>query len=47
MAEEAGDIDRLIEMSEEELIAIGGIEKKTAKGIREFFAEKENRREIN
>ncbi len=47
LAEEAGDIDRLIEMSEEELIAIGGIGEKTAKGIREFFAEKENRREIN
>ena len=46
LAEEAGDLETLMEMSEEALVAIGGIGEKTAKVIADFFKEKENREEI-
>jgi DNA ligase (NAD+) len=46
LAEEAGDLGKLMEMSEEEFAAISGIGVKSAKAIADFFAEKENREEI-
>lgn len=46
LAEEAGDIHKLMEMSVEDLVAIDGIGEKTAPAIVEFFKDKENRQEI-
>lgn len=46
LAEEAGDLDKLIEMSFEDLLAIEGIGEKTAKAIAAFFKDKDNREEI-
>jgi DNA ligase (NAD+) len=46
LAEEAGDLETLMEMSEESLASIEGIGEKTAKGIAEFFKDRENREEI-
>jgi len=46
LAEEAGDLNALMEMGEEDLVGIEGIGEKTAKAIAAFFAEKENREEI-
>ncbi|PIS02688.1 MAG: DNA ligase (NAD(+)) LigA [Chlamydiae bacterium CG10_big_fil_rev_8_21_14_0_10_42_34] len=47
LAEEANDLDTLMEMSEDELIAIEGIGEKTAKAIAAFFKDKGNREEID
>lgn len=46
LAEEAGDLDTLMEMGEEALLAIDGIGEKTAKTIADFFKDRENREEI-
>lgn len=46
LAEEAGDLETLMEMSEESLIAMDGIGEKTARAIATFFKQKENREEI-
>ncbi len=46
LAEEAGDLDTLMEMSEEALLAIEGIGEKTAPAIVAFFKDKDNREEI-
>jgi DNA ligase (NAD+) len=46
LAEEAGDLETLMHMSEENLISIDGIGEKTAKSIAAFFKHKENREEI-
>lgn len=47
LAEEAGSIEKLLQMSEEEFLLIDGIGEKTAKAIHAFFQEKENREEIH
>lgn len=47
LAEEAKSIEKLMEMSEEELLLIEGIGEKTAKAIAAFFKDKENREEIH
>ncbi len=46
LAEEAGDLETLMEMREEELLAIEGIGEKTAPVIAAFFKDKGNREEI-
>lgn len=46
LAEEAEDLDRLIHMKEEELLAIDGIGEKTAPAIAAFFKDKDHREEI-
>jgi DNA ligase (NAD+) len=46
LAEEAGDLERLLEMEEADFIALDGIGEKTAKGICAFLKEKKNREEI-
>lgn len=46
LAEEAGDLETLLKMSEAELLEINGIGDKTAKGIAEFLKDKDNREEI-
>lgn len=46
LAEEAGDLHKLMEMSEQQLVAIEGIGEKTAKAISAFFEDKDNREEI-
>ncbi len=46
LAEEAGDLDALIHMSLEELLAIEGIGEKMATAIRAHFKDKENLEEI-
>jgi DNA ligase (NAD+) len=46
LAEEAGDLETLLEMKEEELIAINGIGEKTAKIIAEFFKDPVHQEEI-
>jgi DNA ligase (NAD+) len=46
LAEEAGDLDALMEMDEEDLLAIEGIGEKTAPAIVDFFKDKDNREEI-
>lgn len=46
LAEEAGDLEKLMAMSLEDLIAIDGIGEKTARAIHAFFKDKDNREEI-
>lgn len=46
LAEEAGDLDTLCSMTEEEFNAIAGIGDKTAKAIYAFFQDKDQREEI-
>lgn len=46
LAEEAHDLDTLMEMKEEDLLAIEGIGEKTAPAIAAFFKDKDNREEI-
>lgn len=46
LAEEAHDLDTLMEMREEDLLAIEGIGEKTAPAIVAFFKDKDNREEI-
>lgn len=46
LAEEAHDLDTLMEMKEEDLLAIEGIGEKTAPAIVAFFKDKDNREEI-
>lgn len=46
LAEEAGDLEKLMHMTEEEFNAIEGIGDKTAVAIYEFFQERDNREEI-
>lgn len=46
LAEEAGDLEHLMKMSEEKLLSIDGIGEKTAKIIAAFFIDEENREEI-
>ncbi len=46
LAEEAGDLETLMKMSEEELKAINGIGDKTARSIALFFKDPNNREEI-
>ncbi len=46
LAEEAGDLDTLMNMGEEKLLAIEGIGEKTAPAIASFFKDKDNREEI-
>lgn len=46
LAEEAADLDQLMEMRFEDFVAIDGIGEKTARGIATFFKDKENREEI-
>ncbi len=47
LAEEARGLERLLEMKEEDFVAIEGIGEKTAKGISEFLKDPDNREEIN
>ncbi len=46
LAEEAGSLERLLQMNEEELLAIEGIGEKTAPTIAAFFRDKSNLEEI-
>ncbi|MBX7067590.1 MAG: NAD-dependent DNA ligase LigA [Parachlamydiales bacterium] len=46
LAEEAGSLEKLMELSEEDLLAIDGIGEKTARTIAAFFKDKDNREEI-
>ena len=46
LAEEVGDLQVLMNLGEEELLAIDGIGEKTARAIVDFFDEKENREEV-
>lgn len=46
LAQEAGDLESLMQMSEEQLLSIDGIGDKTAQVIVAFFKEKENQEEI-
>jgi len=46
LAEEAGDLESLMKMSEETLLAIDGIGEKTAKAIAAFFKDEDNHEEI-
>ncbi len=46
LAEEAGDLDTLIHMKEEDLLAIEGIGEKTAPAIAAYFRDADNREEI-
>jgi DNA ligase (NAD+) len=46
LAEEAGDLETLMHMTEEEFNDIEGIGDKSAKAIYEFFQDKDNREEI-
>jgi DNA ligase (NAD+) len=46
LAEEAGDLDTLMHMKVEDLLAIEGIGEKTAPAIVEFFHDPDNREEI-
>lgn len=46
LAEEAEDLETLLNMSEEELLKIDGIGEKTARAISEFFKDKDNQEEI-
>lgn len=46
LAEEAGDLEKLMAMSVEDLIAIDGIGEKTARAIAAFFQDKDNLEEI-
>ncbi len=46
LAEEASDLEHLMKMKEEDLLAIVGIGDKTAKAIADFFKDPDNREEI-
>ena len=46
LEEEAGELEQLLQMKEENLIAIDGIGEKTAKVIADFFQDPDNREEI-
>jgi len=46
IAAKAGDVERLLKMSKEELTAIEGIGEKVADAVTGFFQQKENRQEI-
>ena len=46
LAEEAGNIDTLMHMTEEEFNEIEGIGDKTAQALYEFFQDRDNRQEI-
>jgi DNA ligase (NAD+) len=46
LAEEAGDLEKLLEMSEEDFDAIEGIGEKTAKAVAAFLKDKDNVHEI-
>lgn len=47
LAEEAGDLETLLKMKEEEFLDIEGIGEKTAKAVFEFFRDPDNREEIH
>jgi len=47
LAEEAGDLETLLKMKEDDFLRIDGIGEKTAPAIAEFLQEKENREEIH
>jgi DNA ligase (NAD+) len=46
LAEESGDLESLMKLSEEDLLSIDGIGEKTAKTIAAFFKDEDNRDEI-
>ena len=46
LAEHAGDLETLLQMKEEDLLAIEGIGEKTASAIAEYFRDPDNREEI-
>ncbi|HSX26245.1 MAG TPA: NAD-dependent DNA ligase LigA [Chlamydiales bacterium] len=46
LAEEARDLDTLLQMKEEDFLALSGIGEKTAQTIAEFFSDPDNREEI-